>query len=126
VPSPSSAFPQLQLSEQVKFVMAAEKISEDELGQMVNRAAITTHALGNRRYHGWVFKVSGDRVASMRLDLPPREVMVQATTSYVSHEECPDCEGWGCKLCGYSGNAVVTYVGRKNFDKPEICAKMYL
>jgi hypothetical protein len=99
----------MQVSEQVKRVMTKEKISHGKLEEMVASAAISSVPGFNRRYYNWLLKVTGDQV--MALELVNRPIVGSGET--VMYEVHEDCEGQGCKKCGWSGE-----IGRRVTDKP--------
>lgn len=84
---------------QVRRVMAEAGISESTLEHMAEHAAICTHEHGNRRWHNWLFRVSGHSILHLQL-LSLTEVGTGKTPMI---EECDVCEGTGCKACGWAG-----------------------
>lgn len=89
------------LSDQVKRVLTAEKISDAELAQMVKLSAPFTGDGMNRRYHQWLFKVDGPLVVKMMLhDL--RTVGTVKGQGFIE-EEHEGCLGEGCRDCGWTG-----------------------
>ena len=89
------------LSDQVKRVLKAEKISDDELAHMVQRSAPFTGEGMNRRYHQWLFKVDGELIVKMMLhDL--RAIGTMRGQGFIE-EEHEDCLGAGCRDCGWTG-----------------------
>jgi hypothetical protein len=89
------------LSEQVRRVLKAEKIAEEELLTMVQLAAPYTGEGMNRRYHQWLFLVENTTVQKMMLqDL--RTVGKVGSKGWVE-EEHDACVGEGCRDCGWSG-----------------------
>lgn len=102
----------MNLSPQVERVLKAEQISMQELGEMLNKAAITTHPRGNRRFHSWVFDIKQGTVWRMSAveDSFERKAGTLDLTVFEEHE---DCDGDGCRGCGYSGETCVTYFKHK-------------
>lgn len=98
----------LNISPQVERVIKNEHISLAELSEMVNKAAITTHHRGNRRFHSWVFDIKANTVWRMSL---VDDVFVRraGTLNLTVYEECSECDGDSCKACGYAGEQCVTY-----------------
>jgi hypothetical protein len=74
---------------------------------MVERSARVSHALGNRRFHQWVFEVDGRIVQRMsRIDAPvavPTQGVPLKDGEFYVHEECVSCFGGGCSICHWSG-----------------------
>ena len=87
-----------------------------QLQDMLRRSARVTHPEGNRRYHDVVFMVEGQRVKSYFRqgaepeEVAPEEVEPQGKTVHRCgtcrddhrvqvFNECPYCEGAGCKKC---------------------------
>jgi len=105
----------------LKVVNAAARdgIKLPELQDMLRRSARVTHPDGNRRYHDVVFMVEGQRVVSYSLAVDPApakpdfEYQEEEDEIYHSYDcetcfdrkkvqvfnECPYCEGEGCKRC---------------------------
>jgi hypothetical protein len=101
------------------ITLAAEQgVKLQALQGMLRKSARITHPLGNRRYHEWVFMVEGNRVLDMGLiedgpvvdyadDEPPPEEDLSIYKCYTCKDdhkiqvfnECPRCEGGGCKRC---------------------------
>lgn len=112
----------LKLSEQVQAVMLTEGITTEELNTMVESAALTSHERGNRRFHLWVFQMTGDTVQRMSrlLDVEatiPQQHLSSGFTVRVEHDPC---ESNGCKECGYAGYIVTTYTpapARKRLER---------
>jgi hypothetical protein len=98
----------LMIAPQVERVMKSEGISLAELSEMVNKAAITTHHRGNRRFHSWVFDVHQGQVWKMS-HVDEVRVRKAGTLDLTVFEEHEACEGDGCKECGYAGEQYVTY-----------------
>lgn len=96
------------LGPQVLRVLEGEKISLEELDEMVKKSAITTHPRGNRRFHGWVFDISGNQLQHMsKAELVTLEV--KGSMELVIEDLCPHCDGDGCKTCGWAGEARIHY-----------------
>jgi hypothetical protein len=94
----------LKFSKQVERVIEDEHISVEELAEMIRRSAITSRSEGNRRFHDWVFCFDKERncVNTMR-KFTLSEV---GQGSMKIEEECENCEGEGCKQCGWAGKVV--------------------
>jgi hypothetical protein len=98
----------MRLSEKVQRVLKGEGISLEELALMLRLAAITSREGCNRRYHHWLFRVNGDEVSDMRTEWT---LKVGRGKDRVT-EEHDECQGQGCKACGWSGQAI-RYVSDK-------------
>lgn len=97
----------------ISVVLKAKRmgLTVEELQDMVRRSARCTHELGNRRYHDYIFNVEGQRVISIaeldyeEVDIDePLEVTYKCDTckdqgTIPVFDECPRCEGEGCKRC---------------------------
>jgi hypothetical protein len=92
----------LKLSEQVKRVIKAEKISDDELEQMVKLSAPFTGEGVNRRYHQWLFKVTNDPGVEKMMLHDLRTVGTTKGQGWIE-EEHEACLGEGCRDCGWTG-----------------------
>jgi hypothetical protein len=89
----------MQISAKVLRVLEAEKISADELYRMLDDVAFTSIRGCNRRYFQWLFVVKDNRLEDMQqLDLV--EIGRGSTRMLEEHD---DCEGEGCKACGWAG-----------------------
>jgi hypothetical protein len=88
------------LDPRVCRVMAAEGITQAELSEMLNRAALYRSDGFNRRYYHWVFKVTGRTVEAMAT---VEVVEVGRGRDSKMREDCESCEGQGCKKCGWRG-----------------------
>ena len=80
---------------------------------MVESAAKISHALGNRRYHNWLFQVENNVVIRMSplanggiSSTLNRQVPKAGPDEFLVYEEC-DCEGFGCKKCDGHGDIPV-------------------
>lgn len=82
--------------------MRAEGISPAELDHMVAHAAISSLVEGfNRRFHNWLFEVRQGEVFRMReFDM---KTLGRDRGNGSMCEECEQCEGAGCKDCGWIG-----------------------
>lgn len=102
----------LDLSLDVLRVAAAEGFSQEQVENMVAKAALVKHARGNRRYHQWVFKVEqGEEclgVLSMTRHQSPFKI-VHNPLYPVMFEVCSECESSGCKECGWTGELEILY-----------------
>lgn len=90
----------MQISTKVLRVLQAEKISADELHQMLEAVAFTSIRGCNRRYFQWLFRLDGNQLQDMqRLELVEigrgRDRML---------EEHDACDGEGCRTCGWVGS----------------------
>jgi hypothetical protein len=87
------------LSAQVKRVMTQAAITLEELRVMIERAAIISHPVCNRRYHKWGMKIEGTKIILLR-----KLEMVDYSSGAASViEDCEECEGDGCPDCGWIG-----------------------
>ena len=90
----------MQISNKVLRVLQAEKISADELYQMLDQVAFTSIRGCNRRYFQWLFSVKDNMLQDMqRLELV--EVGKGRDRMLEEHE---DCDGEGCRACGWIGS----------------------
>lgn len=97
-----------EVGPQVLRVIEGEAISLDELDEMVRKSAITTHERGNRRFHGWIFDITGNQLQHMsKAELVTLDL--QGSIDLVVEDACPECEGDGCKHCGWVGLAMIRY-----------------
>ena len=90
------------ISKASKFGISLEKLRE-----MVVLSARVTHPAGNRRYHDFIFQVEGEEI----LDIIKVEggegeeepfykcEACQDTKKIAVFDECPLCEGRGCRRC---------------------------
>lgn len=77
-------------------------ITEAHLRYMVERSARFTHMHGNRRHHGYLFRVEGDRVTFFgRLDeLGEHQCSTCKDIGRVpTFDACAACGGAGCEKC---------------------------
>lgn len=105
----------MKLSEKVLKVMQEEKISPEELKYMIDHAARTQIRGCNRRYFHWVFKIENEAVEDMQLAQLKQEG--HGETSML--EEHVDCNGKGCKQCGWTGYSVDRRITDKTVPKYE-------
>lgn len=92
----------VRASDRVRRVLTGERISDDELADMLRLAAKTKIRGFTRRYFHWLFRVDGDRLEDMQYaDL----VQVGKGVSPMTEEHEP-CMGLGCRGCGWSGQVV--------------------
>lgn len=98
----------LKLSAQVQRVAEEIGIPLPDIEEMVKHSAICSHERGNRRWHGWLFHIEGNEVVTMGY-LKPVRIQRGGTSGLTMLEECPTCEGAGCKLCGWVGLIQVEY-----------------
>jgi hypothetical protein len=86
----------------VQRILREESITQTELGQIVARSAMHTLSEGfNRMYHHWLLYVVKGEVRDMqRTDITEVGVERGCGFQYSDHE---DCEGQGCKECGWRG-----------------------
>jgi len=92
----------MSISPQVRRVLSAERISEEELALMVKRAANFRGEDCNKRYYQWAFRVKDGTVEVMRHDTL---VEVGHGSTRVT-EEHDACNGEGCRACGWVGSIV--------------------
>lgn len=88
------------MNPQPKRVCHYQGIPDGELERMVRLSTPFTHRWANRRWHSWIFEVVGDppvvhRMAKIEPPLPPN--------CDVMYDECFECEGKGCGVCGWHG-----------------------
>lgn len=91
------------LSDKVKRVLKAERISQEELAHMLRHAAkcrLPNAQSYNRRYHQWVFAIDGCAVKDMRY----AERLVVGSGHARVFEEHEACNGAGCHGCGWIGS----------------------
>lgn len=89
----------MQISSRALRVLQAEKISADELYQMLDEVAFTSIRGCNRRYFQWLFRIEGNVLQDMqRLDVI--EVGKGRDRMLEEHEAC---NGEGCRDCGWVG-----------------------
>jgi hypothetical protein len=98
----------LEFSPQVTHVCLSLSLKVEDVSDMVKKAAVLTHERGNRRFHGWIFEVKGDRVSRMS-QLDDVVVYRKGSQALTVHEECPDCLGLSCAKCGWAGEVKVEY-----------------
>lgn len=96
------------LSPMVRRVVAGEGLDEAEVIEWVRKAARFSHEFGNRRYHEWIFEVRGEQVLRM-VTLDPVEQFEHSMSPMVAYELCEECNGDGCKACGWHGEVKVIY-----------------
>lgn len=90
----------MQISSKVLRVLQAEKISADELYQMLDSVAFTSIRGCNRRYFQWLFRVTGNVLSDMqRVDV----VEIGRGRDRMLEEHEP-CDGEGCRMCGWVGS----------------------
>lgn len=92
---------------EVVDVLKAENISPEEFQDMLKAAALTSHGLGNRRFHNWLFSIKGGQCVAMNKWI--REVTKPGSEDMVVHEDCDYCDGAGCEHCDHIGQVRVTY-----------------
>jgi hypothetical protein len=89
----------MQLSDKAFRVIKAEGISADELRLMLDKAAFTKLRGCNRRYFQWLFVVQDNWLRDMQ-----RVDVVQIGKGHDRMlEEHEDCDGDGCRDCGWVG-----------------------
>jgi hypothetical protein len=98
----------------------------EKVTDILGKAAIVSHPQGNRRYHNWVFNLVGNTLVSVsdiRLKAPVSPGGRQKVSNkppknssnkpvFVVWEECPECEGPQCPVCGGRGEVKVTRHGQ--------------
>jgi len=92
----------MELSKKVLGVLSEEGISAEELGLMVDRAAITSLRGCNRRYFHWLFRLSGDKLEDMQL----AQLVELGDGEESMNEPHENCGGGGCRECGWTGLVV--------------------
>jgi hypothetical protein len=89
----------MKINPKVLRVLTAEKISPEELQQMLTEAAFTSLRGCNLRYFQWLFVKTDDTLMDMqRADL----VEIGKGQNRMMEEHDP-CSGEGCKECGWVG-----------------------
>jgi hypothetical protein len=92
------------LSPQVEQKLADERLSVEQLEEIVKKSAIIKHVAGNRRYFDWLLRIEGDKVLSLRrINMAEDEMTDYASGMEYQVEECEDCYGDGCVHCGWLG-----------------------
>lgn len=88
-------------------------ITQEHLLYMVQHSTRITHPKGNRRFHGYLFRVDGNNVSGFcRLDGVPLSTPVKNTIRVKNDcdkchgtrkvkvfDVCPKCDGVGCSYC---------------------------
>lgn len=92
----------LQLSDQVKRVLAKENISQAELETILRQAAMYRAPGFTHRYFDWAFEYdkTANKVLAMRKVTRPDH---KGTGMRPEERPCSSCGGEGCRLCGYYG-----------------------
>ena len=90
----------MKLLAQPQRVVVGEGISTTELEHMVVHSAPLTHEWANRRWMHWIFKIN---MATRVVERMAYRQVQGAQGGEVMYEECEDCEGDGCKACGWHG-----------------------
>jgi hypothetical protein len=92
------------LSPQVEQKMLDEKLSLADVEEIVAKSAIIKHVAGNRRYFDWLLRIKDNKVLSLRrIGSAVDEMTDYASGLAYQIEECEDCDGDGCKYCGWIG-----------------------
>jgi hypothetical protein len=94
----------MKVTEKVLRVLRAEHISDEELGKMLDEAAITRIEGGNARYCHWLFKTNPVTGAVEDMRLVEMVEIGQGPAKVI--EEHDACEGAGCHACGWVGSFV--------------------
>jgi hypothetical protein len=89
----------MQISAKVLRVLEAEQISADELYRILDEVAFTSIRGCNRRYSQWLFVIKDD----VLLDMQYFDLVEIGRGSTRMLEEHDDCDGEGCKACGWAG-----------------------
>jgi len=89
----------MKISTKALRVLEAEKISPDELMQMLIEAAFTSVRGCNLRYFQWLFVKKGD----VLLDMQRADLVEIGRGSNRMLEEHDACDGEGCSACGWAG-----------------------
>jgi hypothetical protein len=92
-------------TDRVQAICDAEGIAEDEFQQMVNSSALVRAHEFNRRFHGWLFDVRGKLCQNMRRQAPLNIGNPKQNNGFVEEEHL-ECDGLGCRACGWSGRVV--------------------
>lgn len=93
---------QVVYGKQLSRLLEEEKITHAELVDMIERSARCSMRGFNRRYHNWVFLLKGDVLERMEA----AKVAEVGRGEDSMSEDCPRCEGLGCKACNWSGQVV--------------------
>lgn len=88
------------LAPKVARLLRVEGIKEIELREMLSRAAITSLQGFNRRYHSWVFKLTGKMIEDMAGADPVKTGKGRDTQM---REDCEHCRAQGCRECAWYG-----------------------
>jgi hypothetical protein len=92
-----------RFNKDLQRVLDGEGITPPELKMMVAQSALFSAMAGfNRRYHHWALQVQDKIVEDMKYVELTRLGFDRGMG--VEEEECPDCDGEGCKFCGWHGN----------------------
>ena len=73
---------------------------DEIVSALVSSSAPVTHPKGNRRYDDWIFKLVDGEVLSVSM------IMCHECNDkkwVTVSEECPHCEGAGCRSCRLEG-----------------------
>ena len=102
----------------VKVLLQAKEFGLElqDLTDMLNRSARTTHHQGNRRFHEYVFRVEGSRVQSI-FQMSKEEMKAERNKTFAAEEPvdpAPREEYYKCETCRDTGRMVV-------FDECEAC-----
>jgi hypothetical protein len=92
----------LEICSRVLRVLRHERISNEELRMMLDRAVpLTNRPIRgfNRRYFHWLFKVDGEQI----LDMQRAEMVEFGHGDTRMIEEHENCRGQGCRACGWIG-----------------------
>lgn len=92
----------IKFSDKVLSILKVEGIGQIEALGMVEHSAISSVGGCNRRFHDWLFLIRDNQVLEMKsFELKRKGHPYQGAESMI--EECDECEGLGCKACGWRG-----------------------
>lgn len=90
----------MNLSPDVQRIVAEEQINPVELETMVRDSTPYTHEWANRRWLHWMFKYNRSTETIERMAHIPS---IRHTKQGGLWEECEECDGVGCRSCGWVG-----------------------
>ena len=96
------------LDQAVDLGLVEEKADIDILTEYVERAALCTHELGNRRYGSFIFLVTDSGLIQMINAIEDVCRDCKGTRRQATFEPCEYCEGDGCRHCGNVGGFTTT------------------
>jgi len=101
----------MRVNVKILKILREEKISAEELGVMLDKAAITSIRGFNRRYFHWLFLMQGNVLKKME-HAQMTEIGIPYDDYDLVKEDHDLCDGKGCASCGWIGQ-----VGRWVTDK---------